>query len=67
MLSEDINNAEHFTDDYITFRRNRCSRVGGVIICVKNDIDCRVLWTDEVFEMIPVESKAEIQNLHGKW
>jgi len=47
-LSEEINNAEVFRDDYITFRRDRCSRGGGVFICVKNYIVCRVLWTDEV-------------------
>jgi len=54
-LSEEINNAEVFRDDYITFRRDRCSRGGEAFICVKNYIDCRVLWTDEVFEMIAVE------------
>ena len=32
-LSEEINNAEVFMDDYITFRRDRCSRGGGVFIC----------------------------------
>jgi len=42
-LSEEINNAEIFRDDYITFRRDRCSLGGGVFICVKNYIDCRVL------------------------
>jgi len=42
-LSEEINNAEVFRDVYITFRRDRCSRGGGVFICVKNYIDCRVL------------------------
>jgi len=57
-LNEEINNAEVFRDDYITFRRDRCSRGGGVIICFKNYIDCRVLWTDEVFEMITVEVKG---------
>jgi hypothetical protein len=31
-LSEEINNAEIFRDDYITFRRERCSRGGGVFI-----------------------------------
>jgi len=35
-LSEEINNAEVFRDDYITFWRDRCTRVGGVFICVKN-------------------------------
>jgi hypothetical protein len=44
-LSEEINKAEDFRDDYITFRRDRFSRGGGVFICVKNYIDCRVLWT----------------------
>jgi len=34
------------------------SRDSGVFICVKNYIDCRVLWTDEVFEMIAVEVKG---------
>ena len=56
-LSEEINNAEVFRDDYITFRRDGCSQGGGVFICFKNYIDCRVLWTDEVFEMIAVEVK----------
>ena len=51
-LIEEINNAEMFRDVYITFKRDRCYRGGGVFICVKNYIDCRVLWTDEVFEMI---------------
>ena len=57
-LSEEINNAEVFRDDYITFRRDRCSRGGGVFICVKNYIDCRELWTDEDFEMVGVEVKG---------
>ena len=34
-LSEEINNVEEFRDDYIIFRRDRCSRVGGVFIFVK--------------------------------
>ena len=29
-----------------------------MLICIKNYIDCRVLWTDEVFEMIAVEVKG---------
>jgi len=57
-FSEEINNDEFFRDDYITYRRDRSSRGGGVFICVKNYIDCRVLWTDEVFEMIAVEVKG---------
>jgi len=57
-LSGEINNAKVFRDDYITFRRDRCSRGGGVFICIKNYIDCRVLWTDEVFEMIAIEVKG---------
>jgi len=57
-LTEETNNAEIFRDDYITFRRDRCSRVRGVFICVKNYTDCRVLWTDEVFEMVEVEVKG---------
>ena len=44
-LIEEINNPEDFRDDYITFRRDRFSCGGGVFICVKNYIDCRVLWT----------------------
>ena len=54
-LSEEINNAEVLRDDYITFRRDRFTRGGGVFICVKNYIDCRELWTDDDFEMIAVE------------
>jgi hypothetical protein len=34
-LKEDINNAEMFRADFITFRRDRSSRGGGVFICVK--------------------------------
>jgi hypothetical protein len=43
---------------YITFRGDRCSRGGGVFICVKNYIACRELWTDEDFEMLAVEVKS---------
>jgi hypothetical protein len=57
-LSEEISNAEVFRDDYITFRGDRCTRVGGVFICVKNYVDCRELWTDEDFEVIAVEVKG---------
>ncbi len=34
-LSEEINNAEVFTDDYITFRRDRSSRGGGFLFVLK--------------------------------
>jgi hypothetical protein len=44
-------------DDYITFRRDRSSRGGGVFICVKNYFVCRELWADEEFEMLAVEVK----------
>jgi hypothetical protein len=57
-LSEEITNAEVFRDDYITFRWNRCSRGGGLFICVKNYTNCRNLWTDEDFEMLAVEVKG---------
>jgi len=57
-LSEEINNAVVFRDDYITFRRDRCSWCGAVFICVKNYVDCRELWTDEDFEMMAVEIKG---------
>ena len=53
-LSEEINNAKIFKDDYITLRRDRCSRGGGVFSCVKNYIDCWELWTDKDFEMVAV-------------
>ena len=54
-LREEINNAEVFRDDYTTFRRDRCTRGGGVFICVKKSIDCREVRTDDVFEMIAIE------------
>jgi hypothetical protein len=57
-LNEEINNAEVFRGDYITFRRDRCSRGGGVFICVKNHINCREFWADEDFEMTAVEVKG---------
>ena len=56
--SEEINNAQVFRDDYITFRRGGCSQGGGVFICIKNYIDCRELWSDEDFEMVAVEVKG---------
>jgi hypothetical protein len=63
-LHQEINNAEVFRGDYITFRRDRCSRGGGgVFICVKNHIVCRELWTDEEFEMLAVEIKSRNQKL----
>jgi hypothetical protein len=34
-FSEQINNAKVFRDDYLTFRRVRCTGGGGVFICVK--------------------------------
>jgi hypothetical protein len=57
-LRDGINNAEVFRNDYITFRRDRSTRGGGVFICVKNYIDSSVLWTDVDFEMIAVELKG---------
>ena len=62
-LTEEINNAEIFRDDYITFRRARCSRGGGVLICAKNYIACRELWTDEDYEMIAIEVKGRNPNV----
>ena len=57
-LREEINNAEVFRDDHTTFRRDRCTRGGGVFICVKNYIHRRELWVDEDFAMIGVEVKG---------
>ena len=57
-LREEINNGEVFRDNYTTFRRDRCTRVGGVFICVKNYIDCRKLLADEDFEVIAIEVKG---------
>lgn len=56
-LHEEIKNAELFRGDYVTFRRDRCLRGGGVFICVKNHFVCRELWTDDEFEMLAVEIK----------
>jgi len=57
-LREEINNDEVFRDDYSSFRRDRCTRGGGVFICVNNYIDCRELWADEDFEVIEIEVKG---------
>jgi hypothetical protein len=54
----EINNAEVFRNDSTTFRRDRCTRGGGVFICVENYIDCREVWVDEDFEMIAIEVKS---------
>jgi len=45
-------------DDYIIFRKDRCTRAGGVFICIKNYIYCRELWTDDDFEVTAVEVKG---------
>ena len=58
-LINDIKNAEIFRGDYMVFRRDRCSRGGGVFICVKNYIDCRELWADEESEIIAIEIKGK--------
>jgi len=47
----------------MTFRRDRCSRGGGVFIFVKNHIVCRELWKDVEFETIAVEIKSRNQKL----
>jgi len=57
-LSEEINSAEVSRDNYITFRKDRCSWGGGIFMCVKNYIDCRELWTVEDSEMVAVEVKG---------
>ena len=57
-LREEIGNTEIFTEDFTTFRRDRNARVGGVFICVKNNIACSELWVDDEFEMITVEVKG---------
>ena len=57
-LNEEINDAEAFRGDYITFKRDRFSRGGGVFICPKNHIVCRQIWMDEDFEMMAVEVKS---------
>ena len=62
-LTDEINNAELFRGDYITLRRDRCSRGGGVFICVKNHIVCSELWTDDEYEMLAVEIKSSKQTL----
>jgi hypothetical protein len=61
-LREEINNAEVFRDDCTTFRRDRCTRGDGVLICVKNYIDCRELRADEGFEMIAIQVKGRDPN-----
>jgi hypothetical protein len=49
-LKEDISNAEIFTADFTTFRRDRSARGGGVFICVKNFIPCAELWVDGILK-----------------
>jgi hypothetical protein len=57
-LREEIGNTEIFRTDFMTFRRDRHARGGGVFICVKNNIACSELWVDDEFEIIPVEIKG---------
>ena len=46
-----------------TFRRDRCSRGGGVFICFKNQINCSELWSDDEFEMLAVEINSRKQTV----
>jgi len=55
---QEIGNTEIFRTHFTTFRRERHARGGGVFICVKNNIDCSELWTDDEFEIIAVEIKG---------
>jgi hypothetical protein len=57
-LREDIGTTGLFMEDFTTFRRDRHTRIGGVFICVKNNIDCSELWVDDDFEIIAVEVKG---------
>ena len=54
-LNEDVNNAEVFMGNYITIRRDRYSRGGGVFICVKSNIEIKNTWADDDFEIVAVE------------
>jgi hypothetical protein len=62
-LSEEISNAEVFRTDYTTFRRERQTCGGGVIICVKKFITYAEIWFEEVYEMIAVEIKCRDPNI----
>ena len=61
-LREDIGNAEIFRADYMTFRRDRHARGGGVFICIKNNIACSELWVDDDFEILAIEVKGSDPN-----
>ena len=54
-LREDIGTTELFREEFMTFRRDRHTRGGGVFICIKNNIDCSELWVDDDFKIIAVE------------
>jgi hypothetical protein len=54
-LNEDVNNAEVFMGDYITIRRERCSRGGGVFICIKSNVEFKNTWAGDDFEIFAVE------------
>ncbi len=43
-LSDAVANSEIFRSDYITFRRDRETRGGGVFICVKNTLNVVSNW-----------------------
>jgi len=57
-FSEEISSAQVVKADYTTFRRDKHTLGGGVLICVKNYITCAELWVDKVYEMIAVEVKG---------
>ena len=57
-LKEDTGNAGVIRADFITFRKGRSARCGGVFICDKNFIFATELWVNDDFEMIPVEVKG---------
>jgi len=53
-----ISNAEVFSADYTTFRRDIHTHSGGVFICVRNYITCAKLWVKKIYEMIAVDVKG---------
>jgi hypothetical protein len=57
-LREEIGNSEKFKTDFMTFRRDRHTRGGGVFICVKNNITCSEIWVDDEFEILALEVKG---------
>ena len=54
-LHDEISNSEIIPTNYTTYRKDRKSRGGGVLIAINNDIPSQLITTHPLIEMISIE------------